>query len=263
MKHWVIDQMNRRVEVPVQPLRIVSLVPSQTELLYALGLSEEVVGQTLFCIHPEQMHKHKPRVGGTKNVNIDKVRALNPDLIIANKEENDEQTIRKLSELFPVWISDIVGLDSAIDMILKVGALVGKGAAATELTRKIQAGFQSVSVHQSKTCVYLIWRKPWMAAGHDTFIHEMLERLGLHNLAQSFHSRYPELTPEWLFEVQPQVLLLSSEPYPFKEKHLEELRQLCPDARILLVDGELFSWYGSRLQYSPAYFQDLQLRINQ
>lgn len=253
--------MNRRVEVPVQPLRIVSLVPSQTELLYALGLSVEVVGQTLFCIHPEQMHRDKPRVGGTKNVSIDKVMALNPDLIIANKEENDEQTIRKLAELCPVWISDIVGLDSAVDMILKVGDLVGKVEAAQELTRKIETGFRSLTSQYSKTCVYLIWRKPWMAAGHDTFINEMLERLGLHNLALSFHSRYPELTSEWLVEAQPQVLLLSSEPYPFKEKHLEELHLLCPDSQILLVDGELFSWYGSRLQYSPAYFQDLQSQL--
>lgn len=253
------DQMGREVSIPYPPQRIVSLVPSQTELLYALGLDKEVVGQTLFCIHPETQHRSKPRVGGTKQYKFDVIADLKPDLIIGNKEENEEQGIRQLMDRYPVWMSDIKGLDDALDMIKRVGELVGKREEALTLSARIKSGFEALTHHNAAATevLYLIWRKPWMAAGHHTFIHEMLGRLGWFNVAQGQESRYPELSAEQISRLNPKLILLSSEPYPFKEKHMAELRALCPQARVALVDGELFSWYGSRLQYSVDYFKQL------
>lgn len=258
----IIDQMGRTITVPFPPKRIVSLVPSQTELLYALGLDEEVVGQTLFCIHPDAQHRTKPRVGGTKQYKFDVIAALQPDLIIGNKEENEEEGIRQLMDQYPVWMSDIKGLDDALDMMTRVGALVNKAEAAQAMVSRIKGGFETLQGSTAPAKVlYLIWRKPWMAAGHSTFIHEMLGRLGWQNVATNEVSRYPELRAEQITQLAPELILLSSEPYPFKEKHMAELRAICPRANIRLVDGELFSWYGSRLQYSVDYFKQLLQQI--
>jgi ABC-type Fe3+-hydroxamate transport system substrate-binding protein len=281
MKKVFVDQMNREVILQWPPQRIVSLVPSQTELLYDLGLREEVVGQTLFCIHPAEMHKVKPRVGGTKNVKFEKIAALQPDLIIGNKEENTQADIEELSKHYPVWMSDIQTLEDALEMIRNVGELVNRPTEADSIASTIQQSFSILSANsqtpisnfQSPTAnsrhpiansqqpiansVYLIWRNPWMAAGHHTFITDMLHRLGMNNVAQSFDSRYPALTGEELRALQPDIILLSSEPYPFKDKHIAELQAICPQAKIQLVDGELFSWYGSRLVHSVSYFKEL------
>ncbi|MES2779257.1 MAG: helical backbone metal receptor [Bacteroidota bacterium] len=258
MKRVFTDQMNRSVEVAWPPKRIVSLVPSQTELLYDLGLHNEVVGQTLFCIHPAEMHASKPRVGGTKNYKLDKIEDLQPDLIIGNKEENDKAGIEELAKLYPVWMSDIQTLDDSMEMIRQVGALVDRTEEARFISSNILQSFESLPVNSQRpiaNSLYLIWRNPWMAAGHDTFINDMLKRLGFNNSVQLFDSRYPEVNREQLQQLQPEVIFLSSEPYPFKEKHIEELQILCPRAIIKLVDGELFSWYGSRLLHSVTYFQ--------
>jgi ABC-type Fe3+-hydroxamate transport system substrate-binding protein len=264
MKRLFTDQMNRSVEVAWPPKRIVSLVPSQTELLYDLGLHNEVVGQTLFCIHPPEMHELKPRIGGTKNVNIETVAALQPDLIIGNKEENDRQTIEALAKLYPVWMSNIQTLEDALEMINLIGELVNRPTEAQLIVSTIQQSFSTLLANSQQPTVksvYLIWRKPWMAAGHDTFINDMLNRLGFHNVAQSLDSRYPEITDQQIQSFQPDVIFLSSEPYPFKAKHIEELQAICPQATIKLVDGELFSWYGSRLVHSVAYFKELLISI--
>lgn len=263
MKRLFTDQMNRSVEVAWPPKRIVSLVPSQTELLYDLGLHNEVVGQTLFCIHPPEMHELKPRIGGAKNVNIEKVAALQPDLIIGNKEENDRQTIEALAKLYPVWMSDIQTLEDALEMIKQIGTLVNRDDQAQSIASNIQQSFADLQHPTSNlrnpksNALYIIWRKPLMAAGHHTFINNMLNRLRFHNVAQSLDSRYPEITDQQIQSLQPDVIFLSSEPYPFKAKHIEELQAICPQATIKLVDGELFSWYGSRLLHSATYFRAL------
>lgn len=263
----ITDQLGRIVTVPNQPKRIISLVPSQTELLYDLGLSDEVVGQTLFCIHPQEMRKVKPVVGGTKNVKLDRVDALEPDLIIANKEENDKAQIEALMEKYPVWISDIKNLDDAIDMVHKVGQLVNKTNEAAAITKNIQSSFGSLEDVSNngvagKKVLYLIWRKPWMCAGVDNFINEMLSSMGLVNATTDKMGRYPELTSNDIATLCPDFIFLSSEPYPFKEKHMDELHTICPSAKIVLVDGELFSWYGSRLQHSVAYFNKLIAQLS-
>jgi ABC-type Fe3+-hydroxamate transport system substrate-binding protein len=250
------DQMNKAVNVQQAPKRIISLVPSQTELLFDLGLDEQIVGVTKFCIHPADKLKHIAKIGGTKQLNIKLIHNLQPDLIIANKEENEKTQVEELIRHYPVWISDINNLPAALDMIAKVGEMTGTQDKAIEIVEGVSRQFQSLQPAQRKLRVmYLIWRKPFMAAGSDTFINSMLQLCGFENVADA--ERYPELSAEQLIAAKPDVLLLSSEPYPFGQKHIDEFKLMLPDVKIELVDGELFSWYGSRLLQSPIYFNKL------
>lgn len=252
------DQMHRTIAVPTLPQRIISLVPSQTELLYDLGLGDRVIGITKFCLHPEAWFRSKPRVGGTKKVDIEKVRALKPDLIIGNKEENERADIEALEQEFPVWMSDIDDLDGALDMIRRVGALTGTTAGAERIVAGIERGFAGLRPStEGYSVAYLIWRDPWMVAGPGTFINDMLKRCGHANAFAHRTERYPEITSAELAAADPDLIFPSSEPYPFKEKHIAELNLILPGAPVRLVDGELFSWYGSRLLRSPMYFSGL------
>jgi ABC-type Fe3+-hydroxamate transport system substrate-binding protein len=241
-----------------KPKRIVSLVPSQTELLYDLGLDAETVGITKFCVHPDEWFRNKARVGGTKSVHIDCVKALEPDLIIANKEENVKEQVEALSEIAPTWVSDIHNLDGAIQMIKDVGELTQTSSKAIEIANKIQYEFDHLYYIKNgyRKVLYLIWHKPWMSVGHDTFINNMLERMGCQNVLKNIN-RYPELTDEMIQESDASLVFLSSEPFPFKEKHIALIQHLLPNATVKLVDGEMFSWYGSRLTKAPAYFKSL------
>ncbi|MEN8928556.1 MAG: helical backbone metal receptor [Flavobacteriales bacterium] len=246
----VIDQMNRPVSIPKFPERIVSLVPSQTELLVNLGLSDKIVGVTKFCVHPEGLKKEKTIIGGTKNFNFDKIKALNPDLIIGNKEENYKEGIEKLEKDYPVWMSDIYNLWDALDMILAVGKITNKEKEATLLWKEINNKKNRVLENNKpqKKALYLIWKNPYMAAGSNNYINEMMKLNGFENCCNTEeYSRYTELTEKEIIKLAPKTILLSSEPFPFKEKHLEELRKLVPSAEVKLVDGELYSWYGSRI----------------
>lgn len=254
--------MGRAVALGSPPKRIVSVVPSQTELLHYLGLQEEVVGITKFCIHPGEWFRTKTRVGGTKQLNLQKILELAPDLVLANKEENVREQVEELSRHVPVWISDVNTLTDALEMIQQVGELVGRKERADKLTEQIREAFSGIPALPGpalRTC-YLIWKDPYMTVGGDTFIHEMLRYAGFHNLFTSA-SRYPQVTLEQLKESGCELILLSSEPYPFKQKHVEELQAQLPQTKIMLVDGEPFSWYGSRLLQSPAYFQQLRKQI--
>lgn len=254
----VTDQMHRPVAAPALPQRIISLVPSQTELLYDLGLGNRVVGITKFCVHPEEWFRTKPRVGGTKKVDLEKVRALKPDLIIGNKEENERADIEALEKEFPVWMSDIRDLESALDMIGRVGALTGTAPKADAMATEIATGFAQLTPRsEGYSVAYLIWRNPWMAAGPGTFINDMLQRCGYTNAFADRAERYPEISPAELAAADADLIFLSSEPYPFAEKHIAELNLLLPGTPVLLVDGEYFSWYGSRLTNAAAYFQSL------
>ncbi|AII51051.1 hypothetical protein N008_03520 [Hymenobacter sp. APR13] len=250
--------MGRRVAVPFPPRRIVSLVPSQTELLFALGLGERVVGVTKFCIHPPEARQTAMVVGGTKNFDFEKITELRPDLIIGNKEENYQEGIEQLAVQFPVWMSDISNLDEALDMIRRVGFIGGHKEAAEQMAAQIAASFQQLPLPAELVpAAYFIWRKPYMVAATGTFIDDLLARAGFRNVF-SHLARYPEIAPEQLQTAAPRQILLSSEPYPFQEKHLAEFQALCPQAAVRIVDGELFSWYGSRLLESAAYLRSLQ-----
>jgi ABC-type Fe3+-hydroxamate transport system substrate-binding protein len=251
------DMMGRKVEVNYPPKRIVSIVPSQTELLYDLGLGEEVVGITKFCVHPEDWFRTKTRVGGTKQLHIDKIRELQPDLMIANKEENTQEQVEELAKEFPVWISDIQTVEEGLQMISAVGELTGKDERAKEIITEIRKNFSELrQATVLKRVAYFIWREPWMSVGHDTFISNMIETVGWENVFAK-EERYPEVSAEMLENARPDMVLLSSEPFPFKEKHIAEVKAVLPEAEVLLVDGEMFSWYGSRMRLAPQYFQSL------
>ena len=256
----VIDQMHRKVKIPIFPKRIISLVPSQTELLFDLGLDEEVVGITKFCVHPQQQFKIKPKVGGTKKYNFEKIKALQPDLIIGNKEENDQSQIEALAKEYPVWMSDISTFEEALDMIFFVGEMVNKVPQAEQLLEKILLAFHAVQSNipfgkSQLSVAYFIWQNPIMVAASQTFIHEMLEMAGFKNAFEN-KIRYPQITIEELKTADPQVIFLSSEPYPFKEKHVAEMQSVFPNAIVQIVDGEMFSWYGSRLVRAADYFME-------
>lgn len=250
--------MGRVVQLPTFPKRIISLVPSQTELLAYLGLKDRIVGITKFCIHPNEIYCSKSRVGGTKQYNFEQIKLLKPDLIIGNKEENDQEQIEALAKEYPVWISDVTNLDSALEMIASIGEITQTKDTSEELIAQIKTKFEELPSKQLNVnnSVYLIWRKPWMTVGNDTFINHIMQRAGFENI-HADKTRYPILADEELSSSNPDVLLLSSEPFPFKEKHIKELQDLCPKAKIMLVDGELFSWYGSRLLKTPGYLLEL------
>lgn len=259
------DQMNQTIRLSAPPRRIVSLVPSQTELLYDLGLDEEVVGITKFCIHPKEWFKSKNRVGGTKNISLSKVLKLNPDLLIGNKEENEKENIESLKSQFPVWMSDIYTLQDALEMIEQIGELVGKPAKAIEISTLIKNSFDRFKIEnaerfkgKSPSVLYLIWRNPYLSAGKNTFIDSILKECGLINFSKE--ERYPAI--DFNTKDSPDYIFLSSEPYPFKEKHIEELNKIYPSSKIVLVDGEMFSWYGSRLLKATDYFKELILSID-
>ncbi|MDX2000885.1 MAG: helical backbone metal receptor [Chitinophagales bacterium] len=241
---------------PSLPQRIVSLVPSQTELLFYLGLQDRIVGITKFCVHPADKVPQVPKVGGTKKLDLGIIQSLRPDLIIGNKEENEKEQIEQLMQQYKVWISDIANLEDALEMIGTIGGLTGTDEKCQQLVKQIKTAFENLVPNGAKKVAYLIWRRPYMVAAKGTFINDMLQRCGWHNVFGHL-GRYPEITPEQLHQAATELVLLSSEPYPFKEKHLHEIQAICPKAKVVLVDGEMFSWYGSRLLLAPSYFASL------
>lgn len=253
----ITDQINHQFELTTTPKRIISLVPSQTELLYDLGLGDKVVGITKFCIHPKERFNTKTRVGGTKTVNFDKVSDLKPDLIIANKEENTQSEIEALQKLYPVYTSDINHLEDSFNMIAAIGELTNTSAKATLIINQVKTDFKNLNpIQPPKSVLYFIWQQPYMSIGSDTFINDMLSRCGFQN-ALTDKTRYPELTVNQIITINPDLIFLSSEPFPFKEKHVEAFQKIFPKAKVVLVDGEMFSWYGSRLTKAKQYFVDL------
>ncbi|HEX6194214.1 MAG TPA: helical backbone metal receptor [Chitinophagaceae bacterium] len=253
------DQTGNIIELHTFPQRIISIVPSQTELLHDLGLEDEVIGITKFCVHPAAWFQNKTKVGGTKQLHLDKIRQLQPHLIIANKEENTREQVEELQKDFPVWISDIHTLDEALHMIRELGRITDTAEKAGMINKNILHNFSSLTVQYPRLrCAYLIWQKPYMAAGGDTFIHAMMEKAGLENVFADL-LRYPEITIGMIQASGCEYLLLSSEPFPFAEKHVLQLQALLPSIKIVLVDGEMFSWYGSRLLGFPQYCKSLFL----
>lgn len=259
----VVDQMGYEVGVPHTPKRVVSLVPSQTELIDYLGCSDSLIGVTKFCIHPAHFIKEKTIIGGTKKFRFDTIKNLNPDLIIGNKEENYEEGIIRLKENYPVWMSDIANINEAIDMISKLGLILNRQDIASDLINNVLSQFNQIEIDRKYKVLYFIWNSPKMVAGSNTFIDEMLNVAGFENLAPT--ERYPEISDDEIAGLNPEVILLSSEPYPFKEKHIKRFKDISPNSIIKIVDGELFSWYGSRLLKAPTYFiklhEELTLRF--
>ena len=243
------------------PTKIISLVPSITELLANLNLENETIGITKFCVHPTHWHKNKKRIGGTKNVNIKLVKSLQPDLIICSKEENIKVQVDDLAAEFPVLLTDVCNFEDAIAMIKTIGNITQKNKEATTIISTIETDFKKLNFTKAITAAYIIWNNPLMTIGSDTFIHDMMQHAGFENVFADA-KRYPTTTIEELTQKNPEVILLSSEPYPFKEKHIAALQTHLTNTKILLVDGEIFSWYGSRMKYAASYFMYLQNKIN-
>ena len=251
-KKIVIDQMQRSVELTFPPKRIISLVPSQTELLHYFGLEKEVVGITKFCVHPQNWFSTKQRIGGTKKLSIQEIIDLQPDLVIGNKEENTKEDISILEENIPVWMSDVNTFAAALDFILKVGLLCGKTDEAKKLSSEIARGFKKLEkIGQGRSVLYFIWDEPAFVVGKNTFIDAMISKIGFTNVCKA--DRYPAFSD--LKNVNPDFIFLSSEPFPFSENHSKKFQELFPSSKIIFVDGEMFSWYGSRMLLAIDYFQ--------
>lgn len=261
------DQIGILHSFESSPKRIISLVPSQTELLYDLGLFEYIVGITKFCVHPKHLKSKKKIIGGTKKVNFNKIRALQPDIIICNKEENTKEMVEELRKICTVWVTNIITIEDNFKMINDFGQLFNVSEKAQILNSKLDFAFSDfkdfIKNVPIKKVAYLIWKNPYMAAGSDNFINELLKLNHFKNVFDS-RARYPEIELDKIqIEENPDLILLSSEPFPFKKKHIEEIRKYTDHATILLVDGEMFSWYGSRLIKALDYFKSIHKNLIQ
>ncbi|TCI85558.1 ABC transporter substrate-binding protein [Tenacibaculum sp. M341] len=261
----ISDQLNRELNILNTPKRIVSLVPSLTELLFDLGLEEQIVGLTKFCIHPYHLKQTKTIVGGTKKIKLDVIKDLKPDIILCNKEENTEEIVNSCNEISIVHVSNIFTLDDVFELIEQYGLIFSCRTEASKIYQKLKFKINDfknfVNSYDSKTVAYFIWRNPWMAAGNNTFINHLLELNKFDNIYKN-KERYPEIQLKKIrLEGDPEIVFLSSEPYPFKEEHAFEVGRCTHHAKTVFVDGELFSWYGSRLLKSFDYFKKLHQRI--
>ncbi|WP_162128319.1 ABC transporter substrate-binding protein [Flavobacterium phycosphaerae] len=273
------DQLGISHSFATTPKRIVSLVPSQTELLYDLGLEESIIGITKFCVHPFHFKLTKKIVGGTKKVHYEKIRLLQPDIIIANKEENTPEIVEELSKICPVWVTNIISIEDNQQMIADFGVLFNKRTEAQKWIDKINfalADFQQfIKDKPINKVAYFIWANPYMVAGGDTFINELLKlnkfeniyenndtRGGAERSVAKYKGRYPEVIIQKMrIQGDPDLVLLSSEPFPFNDEHAFELGRYTHHAKTIFVDGEMFSWYGSRLLKAFAYFKKIHQSI--
>ncbi|WAC01819.1 helical backbone metal receptor [Lacinutrix neustonica] len=259
------DQIGRPITIENTPKRIVSLVPSQTELLYDLGLEEAIVGITKFCVHPFHFKSTKTVVGGTKNINIDKIKALQPDIILCNKEENTKAIVEACEQICATHVSDIVTIRDCIALINRYGVLFNKRTHAKKISDKIEFNLSDFQAYIKEKpllkVAYFIRREPWMAVGSNTFINHLLQLNNFENIYANLE-RYPEVELQKIQqEGDPELILLSSEPYPFKEEHAFEIDRHSHHAKTVFVDGEYFSWYGSRLVKAFNYFKALRNRL--
>jgi len=256
------DQLNNSLYFNEVPNKIVSLVPSITELLCSLGCEEQLIGVTKFCVHPEHIKNSKKRIGGTKNPDLESIRKLDPDLIIANKEENRLEDITSLQENYQVYISDVINIDSSLSMIRDLGFITGHANKAMEIESKIRFIIDNIVPLRGTTALYIIWQDPIMAIGAHTYIDSILTHCGIEN-AYKGSSRYPELTDQSIKKLSPDLILLSTEPYPFNEVHLSQFKNKFPESQVSIIDGEVFSWYGSRLiqknQYLNQFTESLRI----
>jgi len=253
----LIDDLGRTVTFYHPPARVVSLVPSITELLYDLGLENEIIGKTRFCIHPEIENDKTAIIGGTKNFDIQKIIDLKPEIVIANKEENTKDGIEELSKYCPVYVTDVTDIDSALNMIENMGKICDKYSKANQIVEKIEAGIEELSNEKIGSAIYLIWKQPFMTVSKNTFINSMMELAGFDNIFKDKEGNYPEITEEEIKESNANYILLSTEPYKFTEKHLPKFSTLFPNSKTIIVDGEMFSWYGSKMLKSINYFKEL------
>ncbi|WP_252504116.1 ABC transporter substrate-binding protein [Sporosarcina sp. Marseille-Q4943] len=254
MNKTVVDRVGRSVTFTFPPKRIVSLCPGITDTLFALKLEEKIVGRTRFCIYPKGEVETVPAVAGTKDIKLEAIHNVQPDLIIVEKEENTKEIVEELEKHFPVYVAEVQSVDDAFRMIEDMGSLTDRSEAARQLISAIHEQFESLPKVAGERVSYVIWRKPYMVVGKDTYIHSLLERMGFVNPFTEADGRYPVVTAEGFKNADLDYVLLSSEPFPFKEKHFEEFLEMMPDTEPILIDGEMF-WYGPRMVEAAAYLR--------
>lgn len=251
------DASGVRLAVTRPPRRIVSLIPSTTETLCALGLADALVGVTNYCREPADVVRTKTRIGGEKDPDLEAILALQPDLVIANVEENEATHVAALrARDVPVWVTYPRTVAEAIRMIRELGELTGTAARAAAIADECEAMLERVSAdragRRARRVFYAIWREPWMTIGRDTYIHDMLRVCGGANVFADRPERYPTVTLEDVAAREPDVILLPDEPYRFRRTHVSELARYdhmpaVREQRIHLVDGKPFSWHGPRI----------------
>lgn len=258
-----VDHLGRKVEIPYPPQRIISLCPSITETLYDFGLDEQIAGRTQFCIHPANKVEQAVIVGGTKQIKAEKIEAIQPDLIIAEKEENTKEMVEALAEKYPVYVAKVENYEESLRMIRDLGEITNRTEQAGELVEKIEQRFGDLHFAHGRKVAYVVWKDPYMVVGSNTFVDSILAKCGLENVFRNRNGRYPEVTLEDFREASPDYLLLSSEPYPYKEPHRREFAELFPGMTPLLVDGEMFIWYGARMVQAVDYLNELLGRMQE
>ena len=237
--------------------KIISLVPSITETLFYLGLGDKIVGITKWCKYPETEVKKKTKIGGVIGINIEKIKNLKPDLIFAVKEENDKNEIEKLSEFTNVYVDEIINLKDAFQQIINIGKLTETEKKSKKLVNNIKLDFTEISNFNNLKCAYLVWNNPLMLVGGNTFINSILESCNFKNVFDDKIS-YPKITINEINKKNPDIIFLCSEPFEFKEKHKIDFKEKFPNKNILLVDGEIFTWYGSHLLKTKEYCEKIK-----
>ncbi len=239
--------------------KIVSLVPSLTELLYYLGLGEFVVGVTRYCIHPPEALFKSTVLAGTKNFSVKELLATGAHWVLTNREENPKDRVEKIIDHLPVVLTEINKPDDLIPLLHWLSKQYPQCKPIAQTLEQSIIGLPNeLGGLGNGRVLYLIWNKPIMAVGGDTFISTMLNMAGYKN-ATGHLKRYPAIEPQQLISFKPDFLFLSSEPYPFKDEHIAYFKSLLPETQVLLVDGEPFSWYGNRVLNLPAYLKTLHL----
>ncbi|MCZ8541698.1 helical backbone metal receptor [Psychrobacillus sp. FSL K6-2365] len=256
MTYELTDHLGRKVVLPESPKRIISICPAITETLFSLGLEKEIVGRTKYCIFPKGIVDQVQIVGGTKEINFEKVKEIQPDLIFAEKEENTEEIVLELEKIAPVFVLEVKSIQNAYRFITTLGEVTATTMTAKLLLTACQKSFQSIKSRENGKATYVIWRKPYMVVGGTTYINDVLQVMGFENPFTNEESRYPTVTNEQLTNANLDKLFLASEPFPFQQKHLAEFQAFLPNTEIILVDGEMF-WYGSRMLVAGEYLAEL------
>src|ERR1700688_2846081 len=267
----IADDMGFRVELERPPSRIVSLVPSWTETLFALGFNSEVVGITKFCVEPVAAVASIPKVGGTKNPDIAAIVKLEPELVIANAEENRREDVERMRAAgIPVFTTYPRTVPGAVESILRLGKALSREAQAAALAREITLSVSGIEAglgvwSKLRLRVFCpIWKKPWMTFNADTYAHDVLRMMGFNNVYAAAGDRYPRTTVEEAVEHRPDIVLLPDEPYEFDQDDLEELKAMLPAAlgrRVLLVSGRDLHWYGVHMVQGLRALNDRLSRL--
>jgi ABC-type Fe3+-hydroxamate transport system substrate-binding protein len=266
----LVDAAGKRHEVAAASARIVSLVPSITELLFDLGLQSNLVGRTGFCIHPKDLVRKVPKVGGTKTIDLARIKRLHPTHLVVNIDENPRGMVEEIAKFVPhVVVTHPRAPRDNLDLYRLLGGIFSRQEQAEALCRRFEHAYDEVATIGAswprQQVLYLIWKAPWMTVSSDTYISRMLATVGWDTVAPNSSSRYPtvDLTPQFLAKVD--FVLLSSEPYTFRERHCVEVLDALPErsrTRVALIDGSMTSWYGSRAIPGLTYLREFRQSLN-